>query len=322
MSPREIIAQAWAITTTQRVLWRWGFLASFCETLLALKFLLYQAYFYWKLTQGETAGFFDFEKKLLEVLPIWLFVVLMFGFALLVVAEYFLPHICTGAIIGLGAKVHRGEEPKGGLVLGLYNFFPMFAAKELFLLSGWVTLLTIISTTIRYIDGPMRTAIIGLAVFLFLLSNSLKFLASFAEEAIVTRKLSLFDAIGKSFKLIVSYLGHIVFLMLLLLVISIRIVINTLMVVLIPAIVVGLAVVLSTFLSDTVSYIVSGTVGVLLVVLASYMFAYLSVFKQTVWTLTYLELSDKRDLDVIFHDSAEVEAAEEPPADVEAVPAH
>lgn len=319
MSPREIIAQAWAITTTQRVLWRWGFLASFCETLLALKFLLYQVYFYWLLWQGQTAGFFDFEKKLLEVLPMWLFVILMLAFALLVVVEFFLPHVCTGAIIGLAAKVHRGEEPKGGLVLGLYNFFPMFGAHELFVLSGWITLLSVISTTIRYIEGPMRTAVIGLAVFLFLLSNVLKFMASFAEEAIVTRKLSLFEAIGKSAKLIVSYLGHIVFLMLLLLVISIRIVVNTLMVVLIPAIVVGLALLLSTFLSDTVSYVVSGTVGVVLVVLASYMFAYLSVFKQTVWTLTYLELSSKKDLDVIFHD--EEEAGEELPADAEAATA-
>lgn len=299
MTPREIIAQAWAITTTQRVLWRWGFIASFCETLLALKFLLYQIYFYWQLYQGKTVGFFDFEKKLLEVVPLGVFIAFMIAFGLLVVVEFFLPHVCTGAVIGLAAKVHKGEEPKGGLVLGLYNFFPMFGAHELFVLSGWVTLLTIISTTIRYVEGQLAMIVIGMAIFFFVLSNILKFLASFAEEAIVIRKVPLFEAIGKSIKLIVSYLGHIVFLMLLLLVISVRIIINTLMVILIPAVVVGLALLLGTFLSDSASYIIAGIVGIALVFLGSYMFAYLSVFKQTVWTLTYLELSGRKELDEI-----------------------
>ena len=32
---------------------------------------------------------------------------------------------------------------------------------------------------------------------------------------------------------------------------------------------------------------------------ASYFFAYLHVFKQTVWTLTYIELSSRKEQDII-----------------------
>ena len=133
----------------------------------------------------------------------------------------------------------------------------------------------------------------------FGVSMILKFFFSFAEEAVVTQKLGIFHAIGRSNKLIVSHLSHIVFLLLLLFVISLRIIVNAIMVVLIPAIIIGLGLILTTILPTTLSYIIAGLVGMVLVVAASYMFAYILAFKSTVWTLTYLELIKHKDLDVI-----------------------
>ena len=42
-----------------------------------------------------------------------------------------------------------------------------------------------------------------------------------------------------------------------------------------------------------------------LVATGSYFFAYVTVFKQTVWTITYLELSQIKDLDVIHEEAKE-----------------
>jgi hypothetical protein len=109
----------------------------------------------------------------------------------------------------------------------------------------------------------------------------------------------VFAAIGQSFKLIVSYLSHIVFLVLLMLVISVRIVINTVLLLVIPALAIGLGMLLFLILPAFLSILIASLFGFALLVLASYFLAYLHVFKQTVWTLTYLELSEEKDLDII-----------------------
>ncbi len=300
MTPREIIAEAWAITTREASLRRWSFFSSLLETLLSVKLIGYQAYFlYEHFFGGGNAGFFDVEILLYHSVPSWAFATIIGIFGLMVVIEFFVPHLCLGAIIGLAAKSYRGEKVQGGLVLGLYNFFPIFAIHEFLTLSSASLLVTVISLTIRYVEGPMRTLAITMAIILFFFSLLLKFFFSFAEEAVVTQKLGIFVAMGRSFKMIVSHLSHIVFILLLLFVITLRIVVNAVMVIVIPGAVVGLAVILGFVFPDIVSYSIAGLVGIGLIVGASYMFAYIHAFKVTVWTLTYLELIKHKDLDVI-----------------------
>ncbi len=301
MTPREIIAAAWAITTKEASLRRWAFTSSLLETLLRVKLVGYQLYFaYEYFLHGEGAGFFDVEIWLYNALPFWLFLLIIILFGLLVVVEFFFPHICTGAIIGLGAKSYRKEEVKGGLVLGLYNFFPIFAIHEFLTLGSLSTIVTVCSLIIRYMPGSLGTLAITMTLILFTFSLLLRFFFSFAEEAVVTQKLGIFVAIGRSFKLIVSHLSHIVFLLLLLFVISLRILINAIAVVLIPGIMVGLGLLLATILPTGISYSIAGIVGLGLIIGAAYLFAYINAFKTTVWTITYLELIKHKDLDVIM----------------------
>lgn len=298
MTPREIIAEAWKITTEKKALRRWGFTSAFFETLLNVKLLIYQTYFaYEQLYKGGQAGFFDVEIWLYRMVDPAVFWTIAVLFCLLVVVEFFMPHLCLGAIIGLSAKAYRKEELKGGLVLGLYNFFSIFTLHEIPILSKFTTLITVLSLMIRYIDGNVKYSAMIAAILLFCFSNIVKFFLSFAEEDVVIRKANVFEAMGRSFKLIVSHLGHIMFLLILLFVISLRIVLNALTILIIPGIVVGLGVVLTTFLSHSISYSIAGIVGFALVIVASYFFAYLHVFRQAVWTLTYLELRAKKDLD-------------------------
>jgi hypothetical protein len=300
VTPREIIAAAWAITTREPQLRRWAFTSSLLETLLKVKLVGYQLYFAYEYFFGTgEAGFFDVEIKLYHSLPFGLFLTIVTVFILMVVVEFFFPHLCMGALIGLSAKSYRKEEVKGGLVLGLYNFFSIFTIHEFLTLGSLSTIITICSLVIRYVDGPIGSFAITIILILFLFSLLLKFFFSFAEEAVVIQKMGIFQAIGRSFKLIVSHLGHVVFLLILLFVISLRIVVNAVAVVLIPAVILGLGLLLATVLPAVVSYTLSGLVGVGLVIAASYLFAYIQAFKVAVWTITYLELIKHKDLDVI-----------------------
>lgn len=301
MTPREIIAAAWAITTKEHSIRRWAFTSSFFETLLDVKLLVYQVYFAYEHIYGTgDAGFFDIEILIYEALPFGIFLTLMILFGLLVVVEIFLPHLCTGAIIGLAAKSYRKEDVKGGLVLGLYNFFAIFGIHEFLVLAGISTIVTASSLILRYVEAPLSWWSIGMLVFFFVLSNILRFFFSFANQAAVLQKMNIFEAMGKSFKMIVSHLSHVMFLLLLLFVISIRIVLNVAMLIIIPGIIVGMGYLLALFISTTISYTIAGVVGVALVIAASYFFAYLHAFKHTVWTITYLELIKQKDLDEIL----------------------
>jgi len=299
MTPREIIAEAWALTRRERMLRRWGYFTSFFETLLTIKLIGYQLYFLHAYSTGSVVGLFDDFEWAYEHLPFWFFLTLLIGFGILLFIEFIFPNLATGAIIGLAAKSHKKEEVNGGLVLALYNFFPILAIHEFLILSSWTMTLSLCSLIARYIPGDIKVSMIAITIFFFILSNILRFFFSFAQPAVVIQRVGIFEAMGQSFKLIVSYLGQVMFLMLLLLVISLRVLLNTLIVLIMPAIVVGIAIFLTIYLAPLISYLIAGAIGIAMVIAASYFFGYLHVFQEAVWTITYIELKKNKDLDVI-----------------------
>ncbi len=300
MTPREIIAEAWTITTTEPTVRRWAYASSLLETMLNVKLLFTQAYFIWAYFYGShEAGFFDIEIAIWNFFPTWAAITILLSFVLMVVIEFFMPHLCLGAIIGLAAKRAKGEEVKGGMILGLYNFFAVFALHEFLILSSVPTTITVISLILRYIEAPLKTYSVIFVVILFIVGNIQKFLFAFAEEAAVIEKRGIFEAIGRSFKLIVSHLMRIMFLYLLLIVISLRIAINAVMVILIPAIMLGFGFLLTFFVSHMMAIIAASILGLVLIGVASYFLGYILAFKQTVWTLTYMQFMKEKDLDEI-----------------------
>lgn len=299
MQPRDIIARAWAITKKEKILRKWGFAGAFVRTLLNAKLILFQvwlAYSYFILK--NPIGFFTLEKTLIEKLPLWLSLSIIIFFLILLIIEWLFPHMAKGAMIGLAAKSYRKEEVKGGLVLAIYNFFPLFAVHEVLVFSSITTAITCGSLALRYGGGAGPVAVVIIAT-LWLFSNILEFFWIFAEEAIVIRKIGIRESVHQSFKIVISYLGHVVFLLLLLFVIALRILANLLMVILIPGVVLGLGFLLASYLPPVLGYSIATGLGLVIIVFASYFFAYLEVFRQTVWTITYMELSTLKELDII-----------------------
>ncbi len=298
MTPREIVAKSWAITKKERQIRRWGYAAAFAETLLNIKLIIYQVWFLITYLQGNPIGFFTLEATIMEHVPLWFFLTFIIILIILILIEWLFPHLARGAIIGLAAKRHNEEEVKGGLVLAVYNFFPIFAVHEIFFLSRITVVITIISLLLRY-AGVVAPLAIGVLLLFFLGSLIIRFFCIFAEEAVVIKKTGIGGSLKASFKLVISYLGQVIFLMLLFFIIVLRIILNLVMVILIPGLVIGIGFLLAMFLSKTLSIIIATILGFVLVGIASYFFAYLAVFKQTIWTITFMELSKLKELDVI-----------------------
>jgi hypothetical protein len=300
MTPREIIAEAWALARREKSLRHWSYATSFFELLLSIKLLSYQLYFLYEYIWGNgSGGFFDVEILIYESMPRWFFWTFIISFTLLIIVELLFSHLAHGAIIGLAAKSHLGEPVKGGFILALYNFFPIFAIHEIFVFGSLNTTITITSIVIRYVSGSASIPIIIILWLLWLLSNVLRFFFHFAQEAVVIDRIGVFAALGKSFKLIISHLGKIMFLVLLLLVISLRIVLNAAIVFIMPIVIIGIVVLLSAYLSPLVTWIIGSIISLILVAIASYFFGYLHAFNQSVWTILYIELRNHKELDII-----------------------
>lgn len=298
LTPREIIAQAWTITTTERTLKAWGFCGSLLRLLLDVKLVSYQIYFVWAYFKGMEVGLLDDFIWLNETVSQPVFWTILISFLVLLGMELILPSFVDGAIIGLSAKAKRKEPLQGGLILGLYNFFPLFTLHEIFVFSGVNLLITAVSLVLRYGSG-LQSFLIVIAVILWILSSLMKFFASFAEPAIVISKTGVFQSISDSIKLVISYPWHIMFLLLLLLIISVRVFINLALIILIPGLVLGIGISLTYVLTPVISYTIAGIVAVALLGVAAYFFTYLHIFKQTVWTLMYMELVQQKAMDQI-----------------------
>ncbi|HRH92994.1 MAG TPA: hypothetical protein PKV72_00510 [Candidatus Peribacteria bacterium] len=298
LTPREIIAESWRITTTERTLRGWGFFRTIFALLLDLKLLAYQLYFLYSWVADKEVGLLDDWEWLYHNTPLWAFLTIIIGFLLLVLVELFIPSLGDGAIIGLAAKAYKKEKVEGGFILGLYNYFAILTLHEIFAFSGISIFITACSLILRYTSG-LRWGLLVVATLLWIISSILRFFASFSEEGVVIQKLGVFEAAGRSIKLTVSYLSHIVFLALLMMVIGLRIVINAVVIIVLPAVLFGLGTVLTLFLAPVVAWTIIAVVGLIAVFFLAYGLTYLNVFKQTVWTIMFIEMNKQRDLDAI-----------------------
>ena len=252
----------------------------------------------WTFFQGEPIGYLDLQNRILEVMPFWLYITLASILILFTIVAWLFPHLAKGAMIGLAAKCHRQEPVAGGLVLGVYNFFKIFGVHQLLVLSGVMTVISAISLSIRYTGNMAPIFVVGILI-VWAFTLLLEFFWIFTEEGLVINRLGVKDAIKKSVKLVISHLGHVMFLFLLLFFIILRIAGNLLMVILVPAIVLGVGFVMAQLMPPLVSYSISTVLGIIIITIASYFFAYIDIFRQTVWTITYMELSKLKELDII-----------------------
>jgi hypothetical protein len=304
MSPRELIAEAWHITRNyRRILLPWGITDACVLLLAAIEFASYQGYvLYAYFRTGENPSFGSTLQLSMEFLnrhPVWA-VSLLLTISIHFLLWLLIPRLATGALIGLAAKIRCRDEPRGGLVLGLYNFLPLLELAAALGLIGGKTLFTLWSAIIRYMEGDAALFVTTALLLVFwALSFIFHFFFTFAEEAIVIRKAGVFSALAQSFKLVLSYLSKVVLILLLLTVIILRIILNALVILFIPSLVLGLGLLLARFLPEGVSFGISGGLGLLSLLFASYFLGYITVFKHTVWTITYLELSKEPELDVI-----------------------
>lgn len=299
MKCSEVIKTAWSLTNAKKGLIWFGIIPAFFTMLVGLGYFSYQ-FLAFEISPFFGDKSFDFTKisglvfdfagnhHAIVVLSIFAAIIVGLGF-------FLIPPLCEGGIIGLISAFYKkkdGVEVRDGIVIGTHHYLKMFEYGMVVSTFSFFEFLTIGSLTVRHLGMPMWLII--LLGVLFAVSLLFGFLFIYAQNFIVLESRGIIGSFGGSAKLVVSNFGKTFLMWLLMLLISIRVIINVVLVFLIPLFV---AFVANFFVSKVVltfGIILATMAGLVVVSIAAYLGGVLHVFTTAAWTITFLELDHHR----------------------------
>lgn len=302
MNSRHVIAKAWEFTKDNKpLMWWYAFVPSILTTLIGILYLLYQ-FFAFKRSSlfddaeksfvsdviSTIAGFFDKHMDWLVPAIIVTAIILIF-YALL-------PTLCQGGLIQIIAKKYKGEEVKNsdGISFGMLVFLPLLEYHLLIKSFSIISLFTEAAFLLRNLGtGAMKTF---LPVFILatIIGLILTLIFTYSEFFIVLDKKPVLKSMGRSAKLVIIGWQHTLLIAILMIIISVRVVINIAAVLLVPAMIFFATGLAATLTMATVGIVIGILFGLIGLFVASYFTGILNVFANAVWTFTFLELMNEK----------------------------
>ncbi|MFH0834437.1 MAG: hypothetical protein V2A63_03545 [Patescibacteria group bacterium] len=299
MKSSEVIRLAWQLTNSKKGLIWYGVVPTFFTMLVGLGYITYQ-FLAFEVSPFFGNKHFDFGKIGVLTLDFFkdhpgMIAVLVVAAVITAIGYFLIPPVTEGGLIGLTAAFHKGREDvevRDGVTIGMHHFFTMFEYGALVGAFSFFEFMTVVSLSIRHLGVP--TWLVILLAVLFFVSFVLGFLFIYSQNFIILEHRGIIGAISGSAKLVISNFGQTFLMWLLMLLISIRVIINVILVFLIPAFV---AFVANFFVSKVVlafGIILATIAGLIVLCIAAYLGGVLHVFTQAAWTITFLELDCQR----------------------------
>jgi len=208
-------------------------------------------------------------------------------------AYYVLPVLCQAALIQIIARKRNGQEVRirHGIRYGLLSFLPLLEYRLLlgtFSVTSAFSIVGISARTFGWESFNVLLPIFGVAVIIGFI---LTLFFTYTEFFIVIDDKKVFESISKSSVLVVTHLEQTIFLTILMVIIGVRIIVQILFVFLIPGLITFIIYGFTAINLPDVAAIIGTTVGILGLLLASYLNGVIHVFAMSVWTFTFLELT-------------------------------
>jgi len=298
MQTIKIIRTAWRMVNHTKGLAWYGVLPAIFTTTFGIGYIFYQFLAF------ESSPFFGNKhfnfSRIAEIVFDFaeihhFFVVLFFALIVIGTIAYFIfPPFCQSAIIGIVSAIFNKKEVRAndGIAIGVQHFLKMFELQMLVSVFSFFEFLTVGSLTIRKLGTPAWLFI--LLGFLFFVSFILGFLFVYAQNFVVLKNRDLIPAFMGSAKLVVSNFRKTLSMWFLIFLISIRVVINVILIFFIPALVVFLANFFVSTIALSIGIFLAIVVGIIVLGLAAYLGGVLHVFTTTAWTLTFLTIDHER----------------------------
>jgi len=303
MNYREIIAESWTYTQKNKRLIIWfGFFPALLTTTAGIGTLVYQFFAFKKSYLFDEAD----EGVLFDVMGyIWNFLSLHMSWSvpLIVVAAimgiiYLLfPTLARASAIQMIAR-NRNKQPAGvgtGLRYGIMSFLKLFEYHLLIKTFTFFTIIIEMSFVLRNLGPVLFKLLLPVFIIFLVVGFILMLLFTYTDFYIVIDDKNVFESMKKSARLVVTHWKHTFLITLLMLIIGIRIVIQAVLVFLIPALIVLITGYLATVTLPVTGVIVGGITGLIALVLAAYLNGIVDIFVYTVWTFTFLKLSEEKE---------------------------
>lgn len=296
---KSIVAEAWHFTQNNRRLVIWyGALPAFFSTVVGIGYIIYQYYAFL-----SSKLFEDWNNKFLYLVFTTvlnfiqanrgLILPLLITAAILVLCYFFIPVLMEGGLIQMIARKKNGQEvpTRKGVYYGLIYFLPLFEYRLFIKTFSIVSLFSVMATSLRNLGWEIVPTLMPVFIFALVVILILAIFFTYTEFFIVIDEEGAFQAISKSFDLVVRNLEETLLLTILMLIIGIRIIIQILFVLLIPATVLGVVYLMALADLPNLGLALASAIGIVGLIGASYLNGIIHVFAISVWTFTFLQLT-------------------------------
>lgn len=304
MQYKKIIAEAWEFTQKEKKLIIWyGFFPSVLTLGVSIIYVGYQFFSF------RSSPLFLNEKKsfiiqLFEQIADFLSgkptltLALIGGAVLLGLLYLLLPTLFQGSIIQYISRKHNGQEvslPRA-LGYGWKSFLPLLEFHTIAKSFSVIAIITEIGFILRNFD-LQTVKILSIPILLIAgVGVILSLLFTYTDYFIVIDEEEVFKSISRSVNLVMNHWQHTILMMILMVIIGIRILLNILIILAVPAIIIFSAGVVAALGIETVGIYIGAALGGITLLFAAYFAAIINIFANSVWTITFLNLTQEQNL--------------------------
>lgn len=304
LSHKKIIKEAWEFTQNNKSLIIWYAVpSSIFATIVGIGYLVYQ---YFAILSSPLVENWDHSFTMVFITQFIGFLRDNFSMSLpiivtlivLVILYLLVPSFCEGAMIQIIARKRNNQEVKmrEGIRYGLLSFLPLFEYSWLIRTFSLLSMISWTSFVARNLGWGALSAILPILIFVAIVGIILTLIFTYSEFFIVIDDNRVIQSISKSATLVVTHLEETLLLSILMLIISIRIIIQLVFILLIPVVIALVIYFAASSTLPIVAVSLGGFVGLILLYIASYLNGTIHVFAAAVWTFTFLELTQQEVL--------------------------
>lgn len=215
--------------------------------------------------------------------------------AIIILCAFLLTPIFEAGLIVLIKRAKDGLEVKKrvGLSEGVFNFFRMFAFYNLvaFVLNI-LSIFTYATLPLKFVSWGAFYVLLGPAIIWFIGAIVGNALFIYTKFFLVLRKQKVGPAMKSSAQFVIRYLSETFVVFVLMILISLRVLLNILFVFIIPA---ALTSIILYFVQSLIGYQyhIIFTLGFLMLIVSSWIYGRFLIFTTAVWELTFLTLEEK-----------------------------
>jgi len=304
MNYREIISEAWQYTQKNKSLIAWyGFFPEIFSTTVGVGYIIYQIFAFKKsylFDNSETSFLHDVATYIWDfvtshiswTLPLVIFAIIFAIFYLL------FPTIAQAASIQMIARNRNGQKAGvgTGMRYGILSFLPLFEYHLLIKTFGFWAIIIEVAFVLRNLGPVIFQMMIPAFIVFIIISFILTLLFTYADFYIVIDDMPIFQAMKSSAKLVLTNWRYTFLITVLMIIIGVRIIIQTFLVFFVPGIIIVVTGYIATITIPATSVIIGGSIGLVALILAAYLNGIVDIFSYSVWTFSFLSLTAEKEV--------------------------